>query len=68
MKTKTTVNTVRKTNILIVGELLSDGGEVHGLLNDLPVSRHSFEVDWGEEGPRVLVGFEFVQQHSGEHR
>ncbi len=56
------------TNILVVGELFSDGGEVHGLLDDLPVSRDGFVVDRCEEGPSVLVGLQLSQQHSGENK
>lgn len=56
-----------KTNkhILVVGELLSDGGEVHGLLDNLPVSRDGFLVDRREERPSVLMGLQLSQQHSG---
>lgn len=59
---------VTVTNILVVGKLLSDGGEVHGLLNDLPVSWDSFVVDRCEEGPSVLMSLQLSQQHSGEER
>lgn len=57
--------TGKKNNILVVGELFSDGGEVHGFLDDLPVSRYGFVVDWCKEGPGILMGLQLSQQHSG---
>lgn len=59
---------ISNTNILVVGEFFSDGGEVHGLLDDFLVSRHSFVVDRVEEGPRVLMGLQLSQQHSGGNK
>ena len=59
---------MRVTRILVVGELFSDGGEVHGLFDDLPVSRDGFLVDGREEGPGVLMGLQLRQQHSGENK
>lgn len=56
------------TRLLVVAKLFSDGGEVHGLFNDLPVSRDDFLVDWREEGPRVPLALQLVQQHSGENK
>lgn len=55
-------------NILVVGELFSDGGEVHGLLDDLPVSGDSFVVDRCEEGPSILMGLQLSQQHTEKSR
>lgn len=57
-----------EAHILVVGELFSDGGEVHGLLDDLPVSRDGFLVDGREKGPSVLMGLQLSQKHSGENK
>lgn len=54
-------------NILIVGEFVSDGREVHRLLNNLLVSRHNFVVNWGQEGPSVSVSFQLIQHHSRKY-
>lgn len=48
-------------HILVVGELFSDSGEVHGLLDDLPVSRDGFVVDWCKERPGILMGLQLSQ-------
>lgn len=53
-------------NLLVVGEFFSDGGEVHGLLDDLPVSWDRFMVDWFEEGPSMWMGLKLRQQLSVE--
>ena len=53
------------TNVLVVGEFFSDGGEVHGPLDDLLVPRYGFVVDWSEKGPRVLMSLQLSQQNSG---
>lgn len=55
-------------NLLVVSEFFSDGGEVHGLLDDFPVSRYSFVVDWCEKGPGILMGLQLGQQHSGGNK
>lgn len=59
---------ISNTNILVVGEFFSDGGEVHGLLDDFPVSRYSFVVDRCEKGPGILMGLQLSQQHSGGNK
>lgn len=53
-------------DVLVVAELVSDGGQVHGPLDDLPVSGHGSVVDGREEGPGVLVGLQLGQQSPGE--
>lgn len=52
-------------HVLVVRELFSDSGEVHWLLDDLPVPRYSFVVDWCKERPGILMGLQLGQQHSG---
>ena len=46
---------VRAEYLLAADKLLPDSGEVHGLLDDLPVAWHRLEVDRCEERPGVLV-------------
>lgn len=53
-------------NSLAAYELLSDGGEVHGLLDDLPVARDPLGVDGVEEGPGILVALQLSQEHPAE--
>lgn len=68
LKNQVHVNDERfQIQVLVVAELFSDGGEVHGLLDDLPVAWDSFVVDRCEEGPSVLMGLQLGQQHSA-HR
>lgn len=55
-------------DVLVGGELVPDGGEVHGLLDDLAVPGDGFEVDRGEERPGVLVGFQLRHQRSARQR
>lgn len=47
---------------LAADELLTDGGEVHGLFDDFPVSGDGLEVDGREEGPGVLMALQFSQE------
>lgn len=42
---------------LAAAELLTDGGEVHWLLDHLPVPGYSLDVDRVEEGPGIVVVF-----------
>jgi len=50
-------------DLLGCGEFFSDGGEVHGPLDDLPVAGDALLIDWRQEGPSVLLGLQLTQQH-----
>lgn len=51
---------------LAADELFADGGEVHGLFDDLAVSGDWFEVDGCEEGPGVLMALQFSQENPSQ--
>lgn len=52
------------TDVLVGGEFFSDGGEVHGLLDDFPVSGYSFVVYGREKGPGILMALQLSQEHA----
>ena len=54
-----------KQHIQVVGELLLDGGEVHGFLDDFSVTGDGFVVHRRQKGPRILMGLQLSQQQSG---
>lgn len=51
-------------NSLAADKLLSYGGEVHGFLDDLLVTRDRFQVDRCEKRPRILMTLKLGQKDS----
>ena len=54
-------------NSLAAHKLLTYGGEVHWLLDDLPVARDWLQVDGWEERPCILMPLQLSKEYPDEH-
>lgn len=58
----------RERHLLAADEFLTDSGEVHGFFNDFAVPWDRFKVNRCEEGPGVLMTFQFSQQNPEKYK
>lgn len=49
---------LEEEDVQVVVELPLDGREVHGPLDDFPVSEDDFVVDWCEKRPGIFVSLQ----------
>lgn len=63
-----TLKSGRERHSLAADEFLTDSGEVHGFFNDFAVPWDRFKVNRCEEGPGVLMTFQFGQQNPEKYK